>query len=137
MNKLFLSIKILSLFGILLAVYLLFEMWINTSLSVCNINSTVNCNAIINGPVSKVFGVPTALIGLIGYVIILFSSILKMKKTILTAVIFGLIFCMWIAYQELFLLHVICPVCILCQFTMLTIFIISLIIINKDIKNKN
>jgi uncharacterized membrane protein len=118
----------LSIFGILLAVYLLFEQITHSPFQPCSINSTINCNAIISGEVSKTLGIPTPLIGLIGYLIIFVSSIFHNKKLLLGMVILGLLFCLWIAYKELFLLHVICPVCILCQLTMISIFILAIIL---------
>jgi len=122
MNKLYSWIKVLSAMGILLATFLLFEQNFRTSFNPCNISATVNCNAIISGAVSKTLGLPTPLYGLIGYVIILFAAIFARKKLILGMATFGLLFCLWIAYQELFLLHVICPLCIACQLIMISIF---------------
>lgn len=128
MQKIFLAVKFLATFGILLAVYLLFEQATHSPFQPCNISSTVNCNAIILGPVAKTFGVPTPLIGLVGYVVILIAAFLKKKKTILGMAIFGLIFCLWIAYKELFLFHVVCPVCILCQLDMIAVFILGIVL---------
>ena len=124
-NKIFSYIKYLSLLGILLAIYLLVEQIFQPSFQPCNINSVVNCNAIISGSVSKTLGLPTPLYGLIGYIVIFFASIYKKKKLALSMATFGLLFCLWIAYQELFLLHVICPVCIGCQIIMITVFIFA------------
>jgi uncharacterized membrane protein len=131
-NKIYSWIKVLATLGILLAVYLLYEQNFRPSFNPCNISATVNCDAIISGPVSKTLGIPTPLYGLIGYVIILIAAILNRKKLILGMATFGLLFCLWIAYQE-FLLRVICPLCIACQVIMLSVFILSLILIkSKD-----
>lgn len=121
-------IKILSIIGILLAVYLLWEQVFRSSFQPCNINSFINCNAVISGEVSKTFGLPTPLYGLIGYIVIFFAATFQKNKLLLGMAAFGLVFCLWIAYQELFILHVICPVCIGCQLIMITVFILSLII---------
>lgn len=135
LNKIYLIIKIISIFGITLAIYLLWEQFFKPSFQPCNINSTVNCDAIINGAVSKTFGIPTPLIGLAGYIFILISTIFKKDKFILAFSIFGLVFCLSIAYIELFKLNVICPVCIICQLLMITIFFFSLILnFNKSLK---
>lgn len=131
--SLYTAIFWLSLFGILLASYLLFEQIIQSPFQPCNINNTINCNAIISGPISQTFDLPTPLIGLIGYVVILFSILFKQGKLLLASASFGLLFCLWIGYQELFILHVICPVCILCQFTILFIFICALIAQKREI----
>lgn len=127
-KKTFLYIKILSLIGILLAIYLLGEQILRPAFVPCNINSAVNCNAIISGSVSKTLGLPTPLYGLIGYIVIFFSAVFIRKKLLLTMTIFGLLFCLWIAYREIFELHVICPVCIGCQLIMITVFCFALIV---------
>lgn len=127
---LFLYVKVLSLFGILLAIYLLWEQFFRPSFQPCYVNSIINCNAIISGAVSKTLGLPTPLYGLIGYFVIFFSAVFQKKKLLLGMSTFGLLFCLWIAYQEIFLLHVICPVCILCQLIMISVFTLA-IIINK------
>jgi uncharacterized membrane protein len=127
-NKILSYLKVLALLGILLAVYLLVEQIFRPAFAPCNINSTINCNAIISGSVSKTLGLPTPLFGLIGYIVILFAAIAKRKKLLLGMATFGLLFCLWIAYQELFLLHVICPVCIGCQLIMISVFSFGLII---------
>ena len=128
-NNFFPYIKILSLVGVLLAVYLLWEQIFHPSFQPCNINSSVNCNAIISGSVSKTLGLPTPLFGLIGYIVIFFAAVTRRKKLLLGMATFGLLFCLWIAYRELFLLHVVCPVCIGCQIIMIAVFILGLIII--------
>jgi len=133
-NRILSYIKALSIIGILLAVYLLWEQIFNPSFQPCNINATINCDAIISGSVSKTLGLPTPLYGLIGYIVIFLASIFYSKKLILGTATFGLLFCLWIAYQELFLLHVICPACILCQLIMMAIFCLGLVL-NKA-KNK-
>lgn len=133
-NKIYFWIKLLSFFGILLAVYLLWQQMASPAFKPCSINETVNCDAVITGPVAKTLGIPTPLIGLTGYVIIFLSAFLKKAKMVLSMSTFGLAFCLYIAYIELFQLHVICPVCILCQLIMITIFILG-ITLNKNKEN--
>ncbi|MFI5260333.1 MAG: vitamin K epoxide reductase family protein [Candidatus Paceibacteria bacterium] len=126
-DRFFTFVQALSVVGILLAVYLLWEQFSHLP-SVCSISSTVNCDAIISGPVSQVLGIPTPLYGLLGYLVILLAATRRMKKTLLTASTLGLAFCFWIAYRELFELHVICPICIACQLIMLTVFSLAVLV---------
>jgi uncharacterized membrane protein len=128
MNKIYSYVRALSAIGILLSVYLLVEQIFRPSFQPCNINSSVNCNAVISGSVSKTLGLPTPLYGLIGYIVMLWAGIFRRKKILFGTALFGLLFCLWIAYQELFLLHVICPVCIGCQLIMIAVFSIAWII---------
>jgi uncharacterized membrane protein len=132
MNKerLVIWVKILAVIGILLAVFLLWEQMFRPSFQPCNINATVNCDAVISGEVSKTLGIPTPLIGLVGYIIILFAAFRQNAKLILGMALFGLVFCLYIAYRELFQLHVVCPVCIMCQIDMISVFILG-IFLNK------
>lgn len=125
-SRVYLYIKILSSIGIPLAIYLLFEQFTHSPFAPCNISSTINCNAIISGPVANTFGIPTPLIGLIGYVIIFLSAIFQKKRLMLAMSAFGLVFCLSIAYIELFQLRVLCPVCILCQIIMISVFLLAL-----------
>lgn len=119
-------VSFLSLFGILLAVYLLWQQVYTPAFKPCSINDVVNCDAVISGPVSKTFGVSTPLIGLIGYISIFIGSLIKNKKIVVSMATFGLLFCLYIAYVEFFMLRVICPVCILCQITMISVFALGL-----------
>jgi uncharacterized membrane protein len=68
------------------------------------------------------------LIGLLGYITILFSSVFKKKLLVLGMSTFGMVFCLFITYQEIFILKVICPVCLTCQLVMLVVFILSLVL---------
>ena len=125
-KKSYLIIKILSILGVLLAVFLLWEQFARSSFQPCNINAVVNCDAVISGDVAKTFGISTPLYGLIGYIVIFIAAVFAKKKLLLGTALFGLIFCLWIAYIELFKLHVICPVCIGCQVVMVVINIVSI-----------
>ena len=125
-EKIFYYVKILAIIGLLLSTYLLWQQFFHPAFQPCNINSWINCDAVISGPVAKTLGIPTPLYGFIGYIIIFFAALFRKTKLMLGMAGFGLIFCLWIAYQELFLLRVICPVCISCQIVMISIFILSL-----------
>lgn len=125
-KKILLSIQILASFGILLALYLLWQQFASPAFQPCNVNATVNCDAIITGEVAKTLGLPTPLYGLIGYIILLIAAFFKKKRLLFSVAVFGLVFCLWIGFRELFQLKVICPVCILCQLIMISIFVLSL-----------
>jgi uncharacterized membrane protein len=130
-NCIYRIVTALAVIGILLACFLLWERFFNPPFKPCSINSTVNCDAIISGSVSTVLGIPTAAVGLTGYIFIFIGALLKNKKLILGMATFGLIFCLWIAFREIIQLHVICPVCILCQLDMISVFILAVILNRK------
>jgi uncharacterized membrane protein len=126
--KLYFWIKVLAIFGLMLGSYLMYEQITMPAWTPCTINATVNCDAVIKGEVSKTLGIPTPIYGLVGYAMILIGTIIESKKLVLSMAAFGLVFCMYIAYVELFTLHVICPVCIGCQVDMIISFILALML---------
>lgn len=130
-ERIYLYIKFLAALGIVLAVYLLWQQFARPEFQPCSINATVNCDAIISGEVAKTLGIPTPLYGFVGYVVIFIAAFLKKKSLVLAMASFGLAFCLWIAYIELFQLHVICPVCILCQLIMISVFSLAVILKRK------
>jgi uncharacterized membrane protein len=132
--KIYLYIKALTSVGILLAVYLLVEQIFHPAFQPCNVNSSVNCTAIISGIVSKTLGLPTPFYGLMGYIVILLSAIFHRKKILLATATFGLVFLLRIGYIELAILHVICPVCIGCQLIMIIVFTLALVLSKKTNK---
>lgn len=129
-EKYFDWVKILAFIGIILALFLLWEQFFKPTFRPCNVNAVVNCDAVIDGPVAKTLGIPTPLYGLIGYTVIFWAAFRKNAKLIFGMAAFGLSFCLYIAYRELFELKVICPVCIACQIDMITVFVLS-ILLNK------
>ncbi|OGK31494.1 hypothetical protein A3F29_04060 [Candidatus Roizmanbacteria bacterium RIFCSPHIGHO2_12_FULL_33_9] len=126
-------ITILSFIGILLATYLYYSYLTQPEFRPCSISSTINCDAVISGEVSLTLGIPTALYGLLGYVVIFIGSLFKKAKLVLSVVTFGLLFCLYILSIEIFKLGVYCPVCLGCLVVMISIFFLSLKI-NKKVK---
>ncbi len=127
-------VALLAVFGIGLAVYLFYEYLTPPHRSLCFVNSTINCEASTKGPLANTLGIPTALYGLAGYIVILLSALKKWPKLLLGTVTFGLFFCLRITYIEVFTLHSLCPVCLACQLVMLTLFGLSIKIL-YDAKN--
>ena len=133
-DKLFLTVAYLSFIGVLLAVYLLWQQLFHPAFQPCNINSFINCNAVITGPVAKTLGIPTPLYGLIGYLVMIYAALTHKKKLLLSMASFGLLFCLYIAYRELVQLKVICPVCITCDIVIVIVFSLSIILFRKKSK---
>ena len=125
-NNIWKTIAGLSILGLLLATYLFYNFLTKPLFESCYVNSRINCDAVTKGSLSTLFGIPVSLIGLTGYIIILLSSIFRKKLFVLGMSTFGMVFCLFITYQEVFLLKVICPVCLTCQLVMLTVFLLAI-----------
>jgi len=128
-HKIWTIISILATIGIGLAIYLSYNYLSPNPLELCNINSTVNCDAVTKGELRQWYGVPVPFVGLIGYIVILISAYFKQKKLALAMTIFGMLFCLRLTYLEIFVLKVICPVCLLCQLDMLAVFSLSVMLL--------
>ncbi|MBI4157648.1 vitamin K epoxide reductase family protein [Candidatus Woesebacteria bacterium] len=126
MDKLFKFSAYLAAIGIILASYLFYSYLAPNPPGLCDINATVNCDAVTKGPLAEFLGVPVSLVGLIGYIVILSSSLMKNKKLHLFMTTFGMVFCLRLTYLEIFVEDVFCPVCGACQLVMLILFLISL-----------
>ena len=117
---------VLSLVGVCLAIYLFYNFLTKPAVESCYLNSTINCDAVTKGSLSTLFGIPVSLVGLLGYIAIFFSALFKLKKLLLGVTTFGMIFCLYLTSQEVFVLKVICPVCITCQIVMFFVFLCGL-----------
>jgi uncharacterized membrane protein len=108
--------------------------------SICTINATINCDVVNKGPFSEFFGVPVALIGVIGYVFLLIGTILKRKTPedrILTLFLFaiaygGLGFSLYLTAIEATILHAWCLICIGSQLMMLAFAVFVSLIAYKE-----
>lgn len=95
--------------------------------SICTINATINCDVVNKGPFSEFFGVPVALIGLLGYFLLFVGATLKkrsMEDKMLTLFLFGLAvggfgFSLYLTSIEATILHAWCLVCVSSQLAML------------------
>lgn len=127
-------IILLAVFGIGLALYLLYETFGPAHQSLCYVNSVINCEASTKGPLSTLFGIPVPLYGLVGFVFMILGAIKKWPKLILGMAAFGTLFCLRINVLEIFQLGAFCPVCFACQLTMISLLILSLFLIRAKIQ---
>lgn len=124
------AVIILSIFGIILASYLLYNTLDPNPFKVCSVNAWINCDPVTKGSLAYLFGIPVAFIGLVGYFVILAAGITRQKKLLIGMTTFGMLFCLRLLFLEIFVERILCPVCILCQMTMLSVFVLG-IALNK------
>ena len=127
--------KYLSIVGILLALYLTYNFYATVPSRACNINASFNCDAVARGGKLALFlGIPVSLIGLTGYLAILYSTITKNKKLFFGMALFGTVFCLRMTILEIFMIKVFCPVCIACQLVMFSELYLSTLLIRSSSK---
>lgn len=130
-EKLWNYMSLLSGAGIVLALYLLYGTLAPDPIKVCNVNAWINCEPVTTGSLAYLFGIPVALYGLIGYIVILYASLIRNKKLALGMTAFGLVFCLRLFILEIFVEKVLCPVCLMCQAIMIAVFAMGIILYRR------
>ncbi|MEK7453248.1 MAG: vitamin K epoxide reductase family protein [Patescibacteria group bacterium] len=134
------SIFVLSILGILIASYSLYDHYQPIGRGICNISELINCDIVNKGPYSELFGIPQALLGILFYLSITIISYIaffrdevnkNLEKILIYASLLGVIYSLSLGIFVYHKLHAICPACVLSYITIITIFILSLKMKNK------
>jgi uncharacterized membrane protein len=133
-------IGILSTFGSGLSLY----QWLHkqgfAAGEFCNISATFNCDIVNQGPYSEIFGIPVALIGVVGYGFLAVAAFMKARQPddktlslfILLASTGALGFALYLTGIEAFVLKAWCILCVMSQLIIATIFTLAVIHFKKD-----
>lgn len=128
-------IFILSIFGIILAIYVL-QSFLRHASIVC-LNS--GCETVRKSSYSYIFGIPVPAFGLIGYTLISILTFLRttsrdirLSQWIVGIATFGVVFVSWFTFTEIFIIKAICTWCAVSAVNMFAIFYLSLKSIKKE-----
>jgi uncharacterized membrane protein len=123
----------LALIGALVSIYMtIYKLTDNHNMCLGN----GGCSKVNSSVYAEVYGIPVAVIGVLGYSAILGLLLLENRSSFLqnngTMVVFGLslvgfLFTLYLIFVELALIHALCPFCITSQIAMTLLFIISVI----------
>jgi uncharacterized membrane protein len=121
----------LAILGVLVSVYMtIYKLTENPNMCLGN----GGCSTVNSSRYASIYGIPVALVGVGGYLVILALLWLEGRNSFLaengTLVIFGLallgfLFTLYLIYVELALIHALCPFCVTSQITMTILFILS------------
>ena len=115
----------LAVIGVYLAVRAL-QVHYSTGLTPCSINDVWDCGIVNRGPYSVMFGVPVALIGIIGYAFLFVVEALKYWRVMAVASLAALGFSLYLTHIEASVLQVWCEYCV---GSLITISLITLLAI--------
>ena len=108
--------------------------------SFCDLNNTFSCTNVLSSPYSKIFWMPFTAVAMAVYPIIFLIAflwvmgIIKKPFHILVYMAWGwILFNSYFIYQEYANIWAYCPLCLVCSWIIITIFVLSAI----WIKNKN
>ena len=118
--------------GIAVSSFSLYHHFSKSKTSFCDLGQTFNCDLVNRSSYSTVFGVPVALIGIVGYLVILaFATVYREKaetpSLLAAAALAGLAFALRLAYIEAFVLNAWCLLCLSSLAVILTITICAAI----------
>lgn len=128
------SIGALALLGLGIAAYSFFHNQGFVSGSFCDLSTTFSCDIVNRGAFSNIGGIPVALIGILGYLIICITAILISKhpddqhlsRLLLGLTIGGFLFSLYLSSIEAFVLHTWCIVCLSSQIIMGIILLLAI-----------
>jgi uncharacterized membrane protein len=116
-GQMFLAIAILSVVGIAVSSVSLYHHYDKSESSFCDFGGSFNCDIVNRSVYSTVFGVPVALIGILGYATLLGLATIhrsnrETPKVLLAASLAGLGFALYLTYIEGFVLAAWCALCL-------------------------
>jgi vitamin-K-epoxide reductase (warfarin-sensitive) len=111
------AIALLALAGAVVSSVSLYHHYGASKSSFCDFGANFNCDMVNRSIYSVIFGVPVALIGILGYGVLLILATLYRAKAeipwvLLSASLLGLGFALYLTYVEAFILAVWCVLCL-------------------------
>lgn len=107
------TLMVLALLGILAAALALREHYREEGDAPCSINERWDCGIVNKSPYAVMGGVPVAVIGIIGYVLLAGLAFARQYRIALAAALAGLGFSLYLAHIEKDILGVWCVYCVI------------------------
>ncbi|HEY6770613.1 MAG TPA: vitamin K epoxide reductase family protein [Candidatus Sulfotelmatobacter sp.] len=102
----------LAVIGIVVSALALREHYREEGDSPCSINERWDCGIVNHSPYATLGGIPVAIIGIAGYLLLAVLAIRRLYKLVLAAAIPGLAFALYLAHIEARVLGVWCVYCV-------------------------
>ena len=111
------AIALLALAGIFISSLSLYHHFSKSKTSFCDIGQSFNCDLVNRSQYSMFHGIPVALLGILGYLLILSLATVYREKAetpfILAGIVLaGFAFALYLTYIEAFVLHAWCILCL-------------------------
>lgn len=127
-------IALLAIIGVVISSFSLYHHFSRSKTSFCDIGESFNCDLVNRSPYSAVAGIPVALIGIVGYLLILALATVYREKAetpvmLLIASLAGLGFALYLTYVEARILYAWCLLCLSSLTTILAIAVVSAVLV--------
>lgn len=142
-NKYLRAVAILSVLGMLVTFYLIYQHYKPAGEGFCNVSDYVSCDVVNKSKYAEIFGVPVAAFGFAAYAIMavaafaLYKGWLKERRVLGLLTLFAgisMVFALGLTYIEFVLLRAVCIFCITQQIIIIIIFITLLALWLKERK---
>ena len=100
----------------------------------CSINPVLSCGSVMITKQASVFGFPNALIGLVGFTVVLVTGVLAVGRVELprwywsglaAGTGFGVVFVHWLIFQSLYRIGALCPYCMVVWSVTIPLFVMA------------
>jgi len=100
--------------------------------TVCDINPWISCGDVMKTPQSSVFGFPNMFIGIVAFAVIITTAMALFAGAKLArwywiglqvGVTLGFVFIVWLWSQALYVIHILCPFCMVVWACMIPLFV--------------
>ncbi|GAA4031533.1 vitamin K epoxide reductase family protein [Arthrobacter methylotrophus] len=100
--------------------------------TLCDVNPWVSCGSVMKTPQSSVFGFPNMFIGIVAFAVIITTAMAIFAGAkfarwywigLQTGVTLGFIFIVWLWFQALYVIHILCPFCMVVWACMIPLFV--------------
>jgi len=131
------AIALISIAGVIVSSISLYHHFGTSETSFCTLGESFNCDLVNRSRYSTVLGVPVALIGTLGYLLILALATVYREKSetpvmLLIAAGGGLAFALYLTYIEKFVLQAWCVLCLGSLALILSVAVLSAILLKKS-----
>jgi vitamin-K-epoxide reductase (warfarin-sensitive) len=108
------AIVILAIAGIVVS-GLALKVHYDTGTEPCRINDKWDCGVVNHSPYAVIHGVPVAMFGIAGYLLIAILAFIRRRDLLLAAALVGLVFALYLTHIEKDVLEVWCLYCVISQ----------------------
>ncbi|HET6242788.1 MAG TPA: vitamin K epoxide reductase family protein [Arthrobacter sp.] len=100
--------------------------------TVCDVNPWISCGQVMQTPQSSVFGFPNMFIGIVAFAVIITTAMAILAGArfarwywlgLQTGVTLGFIFVVWLWFQALYSIRILCPFCMVVWAAMIPLFV--------------
>lgn len=133
------AITVLAVIGVIVSSVSLYHHYGTSATSYCDFGQNFNCDIVNRSVYSSVFGIPVALIGVIGYLLLAALATVYRAKAETPALLLvtstvGLGFALYLTYIEAYVLGVWCVVCLTSLTAIVLITVLSSVLVAQALR---